>query len=163
MTLIFFSDLGSLVDVVDQGGGWLYDLLTKLGVNPSDARTVVDFVVRPLSILVVALVAYLAARIGSRIIRRSLERVADKAAGKSGSARRGARVTTMAGLAANIWRFFVAIVAVAIVLGMLGIDLTPLLANATIIGATLGFGAQQSLPRLHLGLPLDRRGPIQRG
>jgi small conductance mechanosensitive channel len=32
---------------------------------------------------------------------------------------------------------------VAIILGMLGVDLTPLLASATIIGATLGFGAQQ--------------------
>ena len=49
----------------------------------------------------------------------------------------------MAGLAANIWRFFVAVIAVAIILGMLGINLTPLLASATIIGATLGFGAQQ--------------------
>jgi small-conductance mechanosensitive channel len=52
-------------------------------------------------------------------------------------------VATMAGLAANIWRFFVAVIAVAIILGMLGINLTPLLASATIIGATLGFGAQQ--------------------
>jgi small conductance mechanosensitive channel len=34
-------------------------------------------------------------------------------------------------------------VAGAIVLGLLGINLTPLLASATIIGATLGFGAQQ--------------------
>ena len=44
---------------------------------------------------------------------------------------------------ANVWRFFVFVVAGAIVLGMLGINLTPLLASATIIGATLGFGAQQ--------------------
>jgi moderate conductance mechanosensitive channel len=49
----------------------------------------------------------------------------------------------MSGVVANIWRFFVLIVAGAIVLGMLGINLTPLLASATIIGATLGFGAQQ--------------------
>ena len=48
----------------------------------------------------------------------------------------------MSGLAANLWRFFVFIVAVAIILGIVGIDLTPLLASATIIGATLGFGAQ---------------------
>ena len=49
----------------------------------------------------------------------------------------------MSGLVANVWRFFVFVVAGAIVLGMLGINLTPLLASATIIGATLGFGAQQ--------------------
>ena len=45
--------------------------------------------------------------------------------------------------------FFVVVVAAAIVLGMLGIDLTPLLASATIIGATIGFGAQ-SLVRDYL-------------
>jgi small conductance mechanosensitive channel len=82
------------------------------------------------------------ARIGDRAIRRLLERVARQAAGRAG-AQTGARVTTMARLAANIWRFFVVVVAVAIILGMLGINLTPLLASATIIGATLGFGAQQ--------------------
>ena len=49
----------------------------------------------------------------------------------------------MSGLVANVWRLFVFVVAGAIVLGMLGINLTPLLASATIIGATLGFGAQQ--------------------
>jgi moderate conductance mechanosensitive channel len=83
------------------------------------------------------------ARWGSRVIRRLLERVADKAAARSDSRRTAARAQTMTGLAANIWRFFVFIITVAIVLGMLGINLTPLLASATIVGATLGFGAQQ--------------------
>src|SRR4029077_492010 len=44
---------------------------------------------------------------------------------------------------ANVWRFIVAIFAIAIILGMIGINLTPLLASATIVGATIGFGAQQ--------------------
>ncbi len=48
----------------------------------------------------------------------------------------------MGGVVANVWRFFVFIVAAAVILGMLGIDLAPLLASATIVGATLGFGAQ---------------------
>jgi small conductance mechanosensitive channel len=51
-------------------------------------------------------------------------------------------MSTMSALAANLWRFFIFILTVAIVLGIVGIDLTPLLASATIIGATLGFGAQ---------------------
>ena len=53
---------------------------------------------------------------------------------------------------ANVWRFFVFVVAGAIVLGMLGINLTPLLASATIIGATLGFGAQQIVRDYFSGL-----------
>ena len=97
---------------------------------------------RPLGILVVVVIAFIVARLGSRLIRRLLERVANQAANRSGSAR-AARVNTMSGVVANIWRFFVFVVTGAIVLGMLGINLTPLLASATIIGATLGFGAQQ--------------------
>ena len=127
---------------VDQGGGWLYHLLTKLGVSPDTASTVTDLIVRPLGILLVVVIAIIVARLGSRVIRRLLERVANQAANRSGSAR-AARVTTMSGVVANVWRFFVFVVTGAIVLGMLGINLTPLLASATIIGATLGFGAQQ--------------------
>jgi moderate conductance mechanosensitive channel len=133
----------STTDQVDQGGGWLYHLLVKLGVSPDSASTVTDLIVRPLSILIVVLIALIVARLGSRVIRRVLERVANQAANRSGSSRAGARVSTMSGVVANIWRFFVFVVAGAIVLGMLGINLTPLLASATIIGATLGFGAQQ--------------------
>ena len=130
-------------DQVDQGGGWLYHLLTKVGVSPDTASTVTDLVVRPLGILFVVLVALVVARLGSRVIRRVLGRVANQAANRTGSTRTSARVATMSGVVANVWRFFVFIVAGAIVLGMLGINLTPLLASATIIGATLGFGAQQ--------------------
>ena len=128
---------------VDQGGGWLYHLLVKLGVNPANASTVTDLIVRPVEILLVVVVALLVARYGSKVIRRFLERVADQAATKRGSVRAGARVNTMSGLVANVWRLFVFVVAGGIVLGMLGINLTPLLASATIIGATIGFGAQQ--------------------
>jgi small-conductance mechanosensitive channel len=128
---------------VDQGGGWLYHLLTKAGVSPGTASTVTDLIIRPLSILFVVLVALVVARYGARVIRRIFERIANQASSRSGSSRAGARVTTMSGVMANVWRFFVFVVAGAIVLGMLGINLTPLLASATIIGATLGFGAQQ--------------------
>jgi small conductance mechanosensitive channel len=131
------------VGALPEGGGWLYHLLVKAGVSPDTASTITDLIVRPLGILLVVLVALLAAHLGTKAIRRVLGRVADQTANRSGSARAGARVNTMTGLVANVWRFFVFIVAAAIVLGMLGINLTPLLASATIIGATLGFGAQQ--------------------
>jgi small conductance mechanosensitive channel len=130
-------------NTVDQGGGWLYHLLVKLGVSPDTAATVTDLIIRPLSILLVVFVALIAARYGAKVIRRLLERVADQTASRSGSQRAGARVATMSGVVANVWRFFVFVVAGAIVLGLFGINLTPLLASATIIGATLGFGAQQ--------------------
>jgi small conductance mechanosensitive channel len=128
---------------VPEGGGWLYHLLVKAGVSPDTASTVTDLIVRPLSILLVVLVAALIARYGAKAIRRILTRIANQAATRSGSPRAGARVSTMSGLVTNVWRLFVFVVAGSIVLGMLGINLTPILASATIIGATLGFGAQQ--------------------
>lgn len=131
-----------LVGAVDQGGGWLYDLLTRIGVAHHTAQTVTDLVVRPVGVVLVIIVAVIVARLGSKAIRRILQRVADQAASRSGSQRTGTRMSTMSALAANLWRFFVFVVAVAIVLGMIGVNLTPLLASATIIGATLGFGAQ---------------------
>ncbi len=143
MTSLPGSGLPGLVGAVTEGGGWLYDLLTKLGVSNAQAKTVTDLIVRPVEVALVAIVAILIARYGSKVIRRILTRVADQAAARSGSTRAGARVTTMSGLVANIWRFFIFVIAVATVLGMLGLNLTPLLASATIIGATLGFGAQQ--------------------
>jgi moderate conductance mechanosensitive channel len=143
MVLLLRPGLLSLVGAVTQGGGWLYELLTKLGVSNGEAKTVTDLIVRPVEVALVIIVAILIARYGGKVIRRLLHRIADQTAARSGSVRAGARVTTMSGLAANIWRFFVLVIAVATILGMLGLNLTPLLASATIIGATLGFGAQQ--------------------
>jgi small conductance mechanosensitive channel len=143
MTSPSLASLSAQVAPVAGGGGWLYHLLVKLGVSPDTASTVTDLIVRPLSILLVLVAALLVARYGAKAIRRVLERMADKTAHRAGSAHAGARVNTMTGLVANVWRFFIFIVAAAIVLGMLGINLTPLLASATIIGVTLGFGVQQ--------------------
>jgi moderate conductance mechanosensitive channel len=127
---------------VDQGGGWLYNLLTKAGVSDETAKSVTDIIVRPAAVALVILVAVVAAHYGSKAVRRVLQRIADQAAARSGSQRTGARMSTMSALAANLWRFFVFVIAVSIVLGIIGINLTPLLASATIIGATVGFGAQ---------------------
>lgn len=123
-------------------GDWLYQLLVKAGVTPSTAHTVDTFVVRPLEVLLVVVVAVLVAHFGARAIRRLLGKVARQAADRSGGARTGTRAHTLVAVVGNLWRFFVGVVAFFIILGMLGINLTPLLASATVIGATIGFGAQ---------------------
>lgn len=131
------------------GGGWFYDLLRKSGVSASTAHTVVEFVFRPLEIILVILIAILVAHFGARAIRRLLGRVGREAAARSDSERAGARMRTVVALVANLWRAFVAVVAVLVILGIFGVNLTPLLASATVIGATIGFGAQ-SLVRDYL-------------
>lgn len=124
------------------GNGWLYDLLTKSGVDPNTAHTVNELVISPLEVLLVIVGAILAAHFGAKIIRRAFRRVAQPAAGRLGSPRATARAETVVALVANLWRFVVVVVAIAIILSMFGINLTPLLASATVLGATIGFGAQ---------------------
>ena len=130
-------------------GGWFYDLLRKLGVSRSVSHTLVEFVLRPLEIVLVVAVAWVIARLGARAVRRLVERMGSPARHRGTSPRATSRVSTNAAVLANAWRFAVAVATIGIILEMLGINLTPLLASATVIGATIGFGAQ-SLVRDYL-------------
>jgi small conductance mechanosensitive channel len=122
--------------------GWFYDLLRKIGVSSSVAHTLTEFVLRPLELIAVAVVAWVVARYGARVLKRSVLRMGKPAERLSSSTRIRPRLSTNASIIANLWRFFVAVLAASIILGMLGVNLTPLLASATVIGATIGFGAQ---------------------
>jgi moderate conductance mechanosensitive channel len=130
-------------------GGWFYDLLRKLGVSRSVSHTLVEFVLRPLEIVLVVAVAWVIARLGARAVRRLVEKMGSPARHRGTSPRATSRVSTNAAVLANAWRFAVAVATIGIILEMLGINLTPLLASATVIGATIGFGAQ-SLVRDYL-------------
>jgi small-conductance mechanosensitive channel len=137
------SDLAGAPAALGGNGGWFYDLLVKAGASSSLAHSLVEFVFRPLEVLLVVVVAVVVAWLGARAIRRALRRMAGSAAAERlASPRAAARLETMASVTANLWRFTVAVVALATVLGMVGVDLTPLLASATVVGATIGFGAQ---------------------
>ncbi|HMD45876.1 MAG TPA: mechanosensitive ion channel family protein [Acidimicrobiales bacterium] len=134
---------------VPEGSGWLYNVLTRAGVSPGTTRSILDFVVRPLWVVLVVVGAVVVAKLGAAAIRRLLGRVAHEAAGRSSSPRATARTATLVALTANLWRAAVYITAGFIILGTFGVNLTPILASATIIGATIGFGAQ-SLVRDYL-------------
>lgn len=132
----------NLVGEIGGKEGWFYDLLRKLGVSSSVAHTLTEFVLRPLEVALVALVAWIVARYGARALRRTVMHMGRPAERLSSSTRVRPRLSTNASIMANLWRFLVAVIAASIVLGMLGVNLTPLLASATVIGATIGFGAQ---------------------
>lgn len=129
--------------------GALYNLLVKVGVNPGTARTVNHFLLPPTEIILVVLAAIFIAHLGSRYIRKILGRLANQANNYPGFPRSANRMNTVIILVADAWKFLVVIVALGTVLAILGVDLTPLLASATVIGATIGFGAQ-SLVRDYL-------------
>lgn len=130
-------------------GGWFYNLLVHSGLDPSTAHTVNDLVVRPIEVLLVVVLGVLAAHWGAKAIERVLGRLASPATERLVSPRASARITTVVGLVANAWRFTIAVVVLAVILTIFGINLTPLLASATVLGATIGFGAQ-SLVRDYL-------------
>jgi small-conductance mechanosensitive channel len=133
--------LMALLSATDQG--WLYNLLHSAGVSPHTDHTVVDLVVKPLEVLLVILVAFLVAYFGSRLIRRVLG-----AAAKSSpfnEAHRNARAVSLVALISSLWRGVVVVIAFAVALDVLGVNLTPLLASATVVGATLGFGCQAAI------------------
>ena len=139
------------------GSGYLYEALRAVGVDASTARHLQDLLLRPLSILIIVLVAWLAAHYGARGIRRAVRQVsnraelrAEAAAASDGGLPDNAavhkavaqRVETVGRILANCFRVTIWVIAVLMIIGTLGINLTPLVAGATVVGATVAFGAQ---------------------
>jgi small conductance mechanosensitive channel len=134
--------------------GWLYDLLTWIGVDHATARHLQQVVVEPVTVVVIFLGAAAVGWFGSRLIRRWIGAVARRAAGRTDSPRAAARAVTITAMVANIWRVVIGVIAFFVALGTIGINLTPLLAGATVVGATIGFGAQTLVRDLLAGFLL---------
>ncbi len=134
--------------------GWLYDLLRWAGVGQPTAAHLQQVVVKPVSVVVIALIALVASWLGHRVIGHWIGSAARKAAARRGSSRASARATTVTALLANVWRVVVAVIAFFVALETIGINLTPLLAGATVVGATIGFGAQSLVRDLLSGFLL---------
>src|SRR3984957_17849582 len=134
--------------------GWLYDLLVWVGIDHATARHLQEVVVKPVAVVMIFLVAMGVGWFGSRIIRRWIGAVARHAVGRTDSPRAAARAVTITAMVANIWRVVIGVIAVFVALGTIGINLTPLLAGATVVGATIGFGAQSMVRDLLAGFLL---------
>lgn len=125
--------------VTDQS--YLHDLLRKWGLSDFGARTV-EFVLRPVKIVVITLVAMVIARIGGMAVRRAVSALRLRAPMRARSERMEQRARTIGDAAASLWRVVVWVVAVLMILGELGVNLAPLLAGAGIAGIAIAFGAQ---------------------
>jgi small conductance mechanosensitive channel len=143
--------------------GWLYDLLTWIGVDQTTARHVQQVVQKPVTVVLIFLVAAAVGWFGNRLIRRWIGAVARRAAGRADSPRAAARAVTITAMVANIWRVVIGVIAVFVALGTIGINLTPLLAGATVVGATIGFGAQSMVRDLLAGFLLIIEGQFDIG
>jgi len=93
------------------------------------------------AVLIVVL-AVLFSRLGSRFADRSIRSIATRSPLREAGPRSEQRAATLAGVTVSLIRIVVWTMAVLLLLGVIGVNLAPLLAGASIVGVALGFGAQ---------------------
>jgi len=118
------------------------ELVDKLGLTGFWGRTVQFGLDRPLRILIVIVIAAVLSRLLGRLARRAVETMAGITPVRRASARADQRSRTLAAVTGSVVRIIVWTTAGLTILGILGIDLGPLIAGASIVGVALGFGAQ---------------------
>lgn len=122
--------------------GFLYELVSRLGLGESAARTADVLLARPLAIVALFIGAAVLSRIGSRVARRAVTSLQQRSPIRSESARSELRAGTLSQVLATLVRVVVWSMAALLILGVVGLNLAPLLAGAGIAGIALGFGAQ---------------------
>src|SRR3954463_13950066 len=118
------------------------ELVHKIGLTGFWARTAQFGLDRPLRILIVVIVAAILSRILGRLAKRAVEAMAGITPVRRASKRADQRSRTLAAVTGSVVRIVVWTTAGLTVLGILGINLGPLIAGASIVGVALGFGAQ---------------------
>ena len=160
---------GSVADVVpdlSEGCGddpsWICERVTDWTNSDSWGSAADWFVAKPFAIVITVVVAWLVGRVLKAVVRRSIERSMTGEAGhvrqriqglrsravevlaetEDPKLRAEARAQTLITVSRGLISLFVWFVAFLVILGIIGIDLAPLLAGAGILGVALGFGAQ---------------------
>ena len=156
------TDPAALQDACGDNTGWFCERVFEWTGSKAWARAAEWFIAKPLSILLVVVVAGVVAMIVRRMISRSMNQLFSVGSGKkhnrkgklrrrtsevllaSGdtSVRTEARLETLTAVFRSIGTAFVWFLALFFTLEVLGISLGPLLATAGIVGVALGFGTQ---------------------
>lgn len=130
-----------IVSAASTQSGYIDELLRTMGVSATTAQHTQDLILRPVSVTLVAVTCWIAAHFGSRLIRKALGRYSERVK-HAGDPNQALRIDTVSRIVANSWRVGVWLLGIVTMLSIIGINLTPFLAGATVIGATIGFGAQ---------------------
>jgi small conductance mechanosensitive channel len=131
--------------------GYIYDLFIRLGASDFVARTA-EFLLVPIKIVLILLVAMVFGRLGGRAARKFVRTGYHRAPVRPQTPRAAQRAETVGEVAASFTRGVVLSVAVLIVIDQLGFNLAPLLAGAGIAGLAIGFGAQSLVKDFLSGL-----------
>lgn len=124
------------------GNDWVCTALNKIGLSGLPRQIVRFLLDQPLKLALVLLLAVIGARVGSRVAQRSVTGLAGRTPLRQPSARADQRARTLAGVAASVVRIFVWTVAGLLMLDVVGLNLGPLVAGASVVGVALAFGAQ---------------------
>lgn len=162
MFLLAETDPAALKDACGDNTGWFCERVFDWTGSKTWARAAEWFIAKPLSILLVIVVAAVVAMFVRWLVSRSMNRLllvgSPKKHGRKGKFRRrtsevllasgdssvrtDARLETLTAVFRSIGTALVWFVALFFVLEILGISLGPLLATAGIVGVALGFGTQ---------------------
>jgi small-conductance mechanosensitive channel len=123
-----------------RGSDYIYNLFHALGVSTSSSKHLQSLLGRPVEVVLLIVATVLVSRVGGRVIRRTLGRLRSRAAITDPD--RASRIETVSRISSNLWRVIIDSIGFVIILSVVGLNLTPFLAGATVIGATIGFGAQ---------------------
>jgi len=104
--------------------------------------TLEGFIRGGLRFALILLLAVIFARLGARFAARSIRSLATRSPLREAGPRSEQRAATLAGVAVSLIRIVVWTLAGLLLLGVLGVNLGPFLAGASIVGVALGFGAQ---------------------
>ena len=132
--------------------GWLGNWLRNAGMTDFGAQTVELIVLGPLRIVGVLIGAVVLARLGGAFLRRSLVTARLAAPKRLRDERTEQRARTIADAVASLWRVVVGVIAALTIIGLLGVELGPLVAGAGIAGVALAFGAQSLIKDYLSGL-----------
>jgi len=156
------TDPDALENACGDNAGWVCERVFELTGSKAWAHAAEWFIAKPLSILLVVVVAGVVAMIVRRMISRSMNQLfsvgSEKKHNRKGALRRRtsevllasgdtsvrteARLETLTAVFRSIGTALVWFFALFFALEVLGISLGPLLATAGIVGVALGFGTQ---------------------
>jgi small conductance mechanosensitive channel len=122
--------------------GVIHQVLRNAGTSEETAHSAQIYLAAPIRVFIILIVALVLSRLVDRIARRLVNGMRLVSPLVQGTPRGAARVQTLAGAFASVFRALVWVIALLEILGQFSINLAPFIATATVIGAAVGFGAQ---------------------
>ncbi len=129
----------------------LLDPLNRVARDLSDPDRIAAAIETVIWLVIIALLAWVTLRVSLGLVR------------KTAAWRTGHPAGRMTPIVEGLLRYAIVFTAIILMLAAVRVNITPLLASATVVGLTIGFGAQQIIRDLLAGIFLLSEGIVQVG